>query len=70
MQPITNFLKGVFNFFVGDIVILLGVALTLLLVALIENLGFLSGLKEIGGYLFFAGIVLTLFITLRRETHA
>jgi hypothetical protein len=33
-------------------------------------LSFLSGLKEIGGYLFFAGIVLTLFITLRRETHA
>lgn len=69
MQPITNFLKAVFNFFVGDIVILVGVALTLVVVVLIENLGPLNGLKATGGYIFFAGVVLTLFITLRRETH-
>ena len=68
MQAIAGFLKAVFNFFVGDIVILAGVAATLLVVALIENASFLSGLKSAGGYVFIAGVVLTLFLTLRRET--
>ncbi len=70
MQATTNFLKAVFNFFVGDIVILVGVALTLVVVALVESLSFLNSIRETGGYIFIAGIVLTLFITLRRETHS
>ncbi len=70
MQATLNFLKAVFNFFVGDIVILVGVALTLLAVALIENLSFLNSIQGTGGYIFIAGVVLTLFITLRRETHS
>jgi hypothetical protein len=69
MQTITNFLKGVFYFFVGDWIILFGVALTLLVVALLETLAPLSSLKGVAGYIFFAGIVLTMFVTLRREIH-
>ena len=69
MEAITKFLKGVFYFFVGDWIILGGVALTVLVVALIENLAPFSSIKGAGGYVFLAGVVLTLFITLRRETH-
>ncbi len=69
MASITGFFRAVFNFFVGDWIILGGVALTVLIVALIENLTVFSSLKEVGGYLLFLGLALTLFITLRRETH-
>lgn len=68
MQVITRFLKAFFNFVVGDWIILIGVAVVLALVALIENLSALSSLKEVGGYLLIVGLVLTLFLTLRRET--
>ena len=67
MQPIINFLKAVFNFFVGDWIILFGVAITLIVVALIENLSNSDGLKTAGGFVFFIGVALTLAVTLRRE---
>ncbi len=68
MEPILGFLKAVFNFFVGDWIILGGVAFTLILVALIENLNALDGLKPAGGYLLIIGCALSLVATLRRET--
>jgi hypothetical protein len=67
MTRITGFLKAVFNFFVGDWIILGGVALTLALVALIENVGALNSLKGAGGYILFIGLIITLVVTLRRE---
>jgi hypothetical protein len=70
MSRITGFLKAVFNFFVGDWIILGGVVLTLVLVALIENTSALSSLKGTGGVVLFVGIVLTLVATLRREIRA
>lgn len=67
MKSITKFLNGVFYFFVGDWIILGGVAITLLVVALLENVAALEALKGIGGIIFLVGVALTLFITLRRE---
>jgi hypothetical protein len=67
MEIITKFLKGVFYFFVGDWIILGGVAITLVLVALLENVAALDALKGLGGIVFLVGVALTLFITLRRE---
>ncbi len=68
MRQISGFLKAVFNFFVGDWIILGGVALTLLVVALIENVSGLDSLKGIAGFIFFLGAALTLTLTLYRET--
>lgn len=68
MRLVTRFLKGLFNFFVGDWIILTGVAFTLLLVALVENLAGLAGLKDIAGVILVLGVALTLGVTLRRET--
>lgn len=68
MKLITNFLKAVFNFFVGDWIILSGIALTFLIVWLLLNLVGFSGFATAGGVLLLAGIVLTLVLTLYRET--
>jgi hypothetical protein len=68
MVAITHFLKAVFNFFVGDWIILFGVAITLIVVALLENIAALDSLKTAGGYILFIGVALTLAVTLRRET--
>ncbi len=68
MSAVTGFLKAVFNFFVGDWIILIGVAITLLIVAVIENVAALDGIKVAGGYVLFLGVALTLAATLRRET--
>ncbi len=62
-------LKGIFNFFVGDWIILIGVAITVVVVALLENVETFSGLKGAGGYILILGLLLTLITTLRRETH-
>ncbi|HEX2911496.1 MAG TPA: hypothetical protein VH186_11870 [Chloroflexia bacterium] len=70
MQTITGVLKAVFNFFVGDWIILSGVALTLLVVAVIESGNAGSGITGAGGYLFVIGVALTLLVTLFRETSA
>ena len=67
MDSLTRFLKAVFNFFVGDWIILSGVILVMIIVALIENLSALDSLKAVGGYVFFLGLVVTLVVTLRRE---
>lgn len=69
MQAITNFLKGVFNFFVGDWIILGGVVTTLLVATLVVKLTASNSATWVGGVIFVAGVALTLFVTLRRETH-
>ena len=56
MQLITRFLKALFNFVVGDWIILIGVAIVLVVVALLENLSAFStstqrkGFSPCGGY--------------------
>ena len=68
MNPITRFLKAFFNFFVGDWIILIGVAITFAIVALLENISSLNSLQVAGGYILFIGVAITLAVTLRRET--
>ncbi|MBN9390378.1 MAG: hypothetical protein J0I20_20285 [Chloroflexi bacterium] len=67
MGIITKFLRGVFYFFVGDWIILGGVAITLLVVALLEKVITVDALKGVGAIVFLVGVALTLFVTLRRE---
>ena len=68
LTTITGFFKGVFYFFVGDWIILIGVAITVALVALLENVILQDNLKSLGGYIFILGVLITLAVTLRRET--
>jgi hypothetical protein len=69
MQPILKFFKALYNFLVGDWIILSGVAILIVLVALLENLSAFSAVKGAGGYLLILGLIITLALTLRRETH-
>ncbi len=69
MQAILKFLKAVFNFFVGDWIILIGVAVVFVLVALLLNIEAFSKVREAGGFVLILGLLVTLAVTLRRETH-
>ncbi len=68
MQAINRFFKALFNFIVGDWIILGGVAVSLLFVAIVVNLSNSESLKQLGGFLLILGLILTLVVTLRRET--
>lgn len=68
MQTISGFFKGVFYFFVGDWIILVGIAITVVLVALLETVVLQDNMKSLGGYVFILGVLITLGVTLRRET--
>jgi hypothetical protein len=58
---------AVYNFFVGDLVILIGVSLTMILLALIAFLGALAALHGASGAILIAGVLLTLLTTLGRK---
>ncbi len=59
-----KFLKAVFNFFVGDWIILIGVAVLLVVIALLEQT---THQDLLAGFLMIAGLIAILAFTLRRE---
>ncbi len=63
MKPI----KAVYNFIVGDMIILLGVLLVTFLLALIDNVAALSFLQGISGLILVIAVLGVLVITLLRE---
>jgi hypothetical protein len=60
-------IKAIYNFIVGDMVILLGVALALTALALINNVGALAPLKGFSGPLLVMAVLASLVATLSRE---
>lgn len=62
-------IKAIYNFFVGDMVFLVGVLITVLLLALIDTVAALSALKAASGVILIVAVLLLLFVSLRRETH-
>ena len=60
-------LKAVYNFLVGDMVILIGIALVFLLLALIHFIAALSPMRAYSGALLTIAILLVLGATLSRE---
>jgi hypothetical protein len=59
---------AVYNFFVGDLVILVGVSLTMVILALILFLGALEPLRGGAcGIILIVGVLATLVVTLGRE---
>jgi hypothetical protein len=60
-------IKAIYNFIVGDMIILVGVLLTALLLALIDKVAALSPLRGISGLILVFAVLAVLGLTLLRE---
>ena len=60
-------IKAIYNFIVGDMVILVGVALTVTFLALINNVSALAPLMGFSGPFLVLGVLSSLVATLSRE---
>ena len=60
-------IKAIYNFIVGDMIILVGVLLATLLLALIDNVAALSPLRGISGLILVFAVLAVLGLTLLRE---
>jgi len=60
-------IKAIYNFIVGDMIILVGVLLATLLLALIDNVKALSPLQSISGLILVLAVLVVLGLTLLRE---
>jgi hypothetical protein len=67
MNIILKIILAVYNFFVGDLVILIGVTLTMVILALINSVGALAPLRGGLGTIIIVGVLATLVATLGRE---
>ena len=67
MNVILKVILAVYNFFVGDLVILIGVTLTMVILALINSVGPLAPLRGDLGLILIVGVLVTLVATLGRE---
>jgi len=63
-------IKAIYNFLVGDIIILVGILLVVLLLALIANVAALSPLRVISGPILIIAVLGVLTATLLREARA
>lgn len=62
-----NVIKAIYNFIVGDMIILIGVIITLLVLALINGVGALAPLKPASGFILVLAVLAVLTTTLSRE---
>ena len=60
-------IKAIYNFIVGDMVILIGITLTVIILALINNVSALAPLKGFSGPFLVLGVLSSLVVTLSRE---
>jgi hypothetical protein len=67
MNAILKVILAVYNFFVGDLVILIGITLTMVILALIYSVGTLVPLRGASGLILIVGVLATLVATLGRE---
>ena len=62
-----NVIKAIYNFIVGDMIILIGVLAIVIILALINGIAALAPLRAISGVLLIVAILGVLFATLNRE---
>jgi hypothetical protein len=67
MNIVLKVILAIYNFFVGDLVILLGVTLLMVILALVHFLGALAPLHGASGPILIVGVLATLVATLGRE---
>ncbi len=60
-------IKAIYNFIVGDMVILIGVALAIIVLTLINNVGALATLKGFSGLFLIVAVLGSLVVSLSRE---
>ena len=60
-------IKAIYNFIVGDMIILIGIIITALLLALINTVNALAPLRAISGVLLIVAVLAVLTATLMRE---
>ena len=60
-------IKAIYNFIVGDMIILIGIIITALILALINNVSALAPLRAISGVLLIVAVLAVLTATLMRE---
>ena len=60
-------IKAIYNFIVGDMVILVGVTLAVIILALINNVSALAPLKGLSGPFLVIAVLSSLVATLSRE---
>jgi hypothetical protein len=60
-------IKSIYNFIVGDMIILVGVLLTICVVTLIENLPALASLRVAAGIILILAVPTILLATVSRE---
>lgn len=60
-------IKAIYNFIVGDMIILVGVIITFIILALINDIGFLTPLRVASGAILVIAVLAVLVTTLSRE---
>jgi len=60
-------IKAIYNFIVGDMIILIGIIITALLLALINTVNALAPLRAISGVILIVAVLAVLTATLMRE---
>lgn len=60
-------IKAIYNFVVGDMVILVGVIIAVIILALINGVSALASLKVASGYILVLAVLVILLATLNRE---
>lgn len=63
-------IKAIYNFIVGDMVILIGVIITMAILALLNYVPGLTALKVASGAILVVAVLVILLTTLSRETRA
>lgn len=63
-------IKAIYNFIVGDMVILIGVIITMAILALLNYVPGLTALKVASGAILVVAVLIILLTTLSRETRA
>jgi hypothetical protein len=62
-----KFIKAIYNFIVGDMIILIGIAIATIILALISTVSALSALKPATGVILVVAVLAVLTATLTRE---
>ncbi len=62
-----NVIKAIYNFIVGDMIILIGVALALAVLAIINNVAALAPIRGLSGPILIIAVLASLVATLSRE---
>ncbi len=62
-----NVIKAIYNFLVGDMIILVGILSVIVILALINNVDALASLRSITGAILITAVLSVLVATLTRE---